>query len=194
MFLLAVSIGAWRWRTTLLRRRNIELEKEVGRRTSELEYLASYDPLTSLLNRRAVLAFLEKHLRPERGFNRQLGLIMIDLDRFKQVNDTLGHSAGDLVLKEMAALIQDCLRQGDALGRLGGDEFLVVLPGADTEALRAVERRISELACSSGEGEAAVMVTASCGAVSVPPGSAAPVAVILAQADELLYRAKKGRR
>lgn len=94
----------------------------------------------------------------------------------------------------MAALIQDCLRQGDVLGRLGGDEFLVVLPGADEEALRAVERRISALACRVGEGDAAVTVTAACGAVRVPAANSAPAATLLAQADELLYKAKKAGR
>lgn len=192
--LLAAAVGAWRWRTMLLRRRNIELEKEVGKRTAELEYLATYDPLTALLNRRAALAFLDRQLQPERGSNRQLGLIMIDLNRFKQVNDTLGHAAGDRVLQEMAALIQECLRQGDILGRLGGDEFLVVLPGADEEALRAVERRVSALACRAGEGESAVTVTAACGAVRVPPANSAPAAALLAQADDLLYQAKKAGR
>ena len=194
LFLLAAAVGAWRWRTLLLRRRNIELEKEVGKRTAELEYLATYDPLTALFNRRAILAFLERQLRPERGSNRQLGCIMIDLNRFKQVNDTLGHATGDQVLKDMAAGIQECLRQGDALGRLGGDEFLVVLPGADAEALRSVERRISGLAGQAGEGAAAVIVTAACGAVQVPPGNIATAAAILAQADDLLYQVKRACR
>ncbi|MCU0236795.1 MAG: diguanylate cyclase [Acidobacteria bacterium] len=194
LFLLAVAVGVYRWRTLLLRRRNRELESEVSKRTAELEYLATYDPLTSLLNRRAVLAFMEKQLRPERGSNRQLGCIMVDLNRFKQVNDTLGHAAGDQVLKDMAARIQECLRQGDALGRLGGDEFLVVLPGADMEALRSVERRISGLACQAGEGAAAVMVSAACGAVALPAGSIAAAAAVLARADDLLYQVKRGGR
>lgn len=194
LFLLAAVFGVYRWRTLLLRRRNRELESEVGKRTAELEYLATYDPLTALFNRRAILALLEKELHPERGGNRQLGCIMVDLNRFKMVNDTLGHAVGDQVLKEMAVKIQDCLRQGDALGRLGGDEFLVVLPGADMEALQAVYRRISDLGCRVGEGDAAVTVTAACGGVSVPAGSPAGIAALLAHADNLQYQVKRTGR
>lgn len=194
LFLLTAAFGVYRWRTLLLRRRNRELEREVGKRTAELEYLATYDPLTALFNRRAILGLLERQLKPEKGANRQLGCIMIDLNRFKMVNDTLGHAVGDQVLQEMAVKIQDCLRQGDALGRLGGDEFLVVLPGADMEALQAVYHRISDLGCRAGEGDAAVTVTASCGGVSVPAGSIAAMAAVLAHADDLLFQVKRAGR
>jgi diguanylate cyclase (GGDEF)-like protein len=196
MFLAVVAamIGVYRWRTMMLRRRNRELESEVSKRTAELEYLATYDPLTTLFNRRAILGIMERELLPGRGGNRQLGCIMIDLNRFKLVNDTLGHAAGDRVLKDMAAKIQGCLRQGDALGRLGGDEFLVVLPGADLEALQAVYRRISDLACRTGAGDAEVTVTAACGGVSVPAGKSADIASVLARADDLLYQVKRAGR
>lgn len=194
LLLIAAAFGVHRWRTLRLRRRNQELESEVGKRTAELEYLAMYDPLTALFNRRAILSFLERELKPEKGSNRQLACIMVDLNRFKLVNDTLGHAAGDEVLKEMAAKIQDCLRQGDALGRLGGDEFLVILPGADLEALNAVYRRIIELSCRAGDGISTVIVTASCGGIAVAAQSTAPTAAVLAQADDLLYQVKRAGR
>jgi diguanylate cyclase (GGDEF)-like protein len=194
LILAAGALGLHRWRTLLLRRRNRELEREVGKRTAELEYLATYDPLTALFNRRAILALLGRELLPEKGSNRQLGCIMVDLNRFKQVNDSLGHATGDEILKEMAARIQDCLRQGDALGRLGGDEFLVVLPGADLEALHAVYRRIVEQSCQAGGDKDIISVSASCGGVYVPAGSSATPAAVLAQTDDLLYQVKRAGR
>ncbi len=195
LVLLAAVVGVFRWRTLVLRRRNRELREEVSRRTAELEYLAAYDPLTGLLNRRAILARLDGELNPEREGHRRLGCIMIDLNRFKSVNDTLGHAAGDGVLKDMAGRIKACLRQGDDLGRLGGDEFLVVAPGADAEALQAVNRRIAGLECRVGEGTGAGVVTASCGSVLVRAGSRLASAAVLARADDLLYRIKRaGRR
>lgn len=192
--LLAAAVGTHQWRTLVLRRRNEELEREVAKRTAQLEYLATYDPLTGLFNRRAIMSRMEKEIRPEHGENRQLGCIMVDLNRFKLVNDTLGHATGDHVLKEMAKKIQECLRDSDVLGRLGGDEFLVVLPGADLDAVKTVYRRISELGCEVGEAGAAINVTASCGGVAVPGRADTSVAAVLAHADALLYKVKRAGR
>jgi diguanylate cyclase (GGDEF)-like protein len=193
--LLSAAVGVFRRRTLVLRRRNRELEEEVSRRTAELAYLAAYDPLTALLNRRAILSRLDQEMSPERESRRRLGCIMIDLNRFKAVNDTLGHAAGDGVLKDMAGRIRACLRQGDELGRLGGDEFLVVAPGADIAALRAINRRIAGLECRVGQGAASSVVTASCGSVTVLAGSSISPVAVLARADDLLYATKRsGRR
>ena len=193
--LVAGAVAVFRRRTLVLSRRNRELQQEVSRRTAELEYLASYDPLTGLLNRRAILGRLDRELSPDREGHRRLGCIMIDLNQFKTVNDTLGHAAGDVVLKDMAVRIKSCLRQGDDLGRLGGDEFLVVAPGADVEALKAVNRRIAGLECRVGEEAVPGVVTASCGSVLVKAGSPVAAAAVLARADILLYEIKRtGRR
>src|SRR5690606_17007314 len=114
---LAAIVGVYRWRTYLLRRRTRELTIEVDKRTSELQdanrrltHLATYDPLTGLLNRRAIVERLEEAAGPAERGNRQFGSILVDLNKFKAVNDTLGHTAGDHVLREMAGKIQGCLR------------------------------------------------------------------------------------
>lgn len=91
----------------------------------------------------------------------------------------------------MARQIKACLRDSDSLGRIGGDEFLAVLPGADIEAVRSVCRRISAASSAAEGGSKSVVVTASCGGVAVPGRSGATVATVLAQADALLYTAKK---
>jgi len=198
VLLLAAAFGAHGWRTALIRRRNRELEAEVALRTEDLKkandrltYLATYDPLTGLLNRRAVMETIGREAEPETGGNRQFGCALADLNKFKQANDTLGHAAGDQVLKDMARQLKACLRDSDSLGRIGGDEFLIVMPGADFEAVRSVCRRISAaLSAASGDNKT-VVVTASCGGIAVPSRAGATAAVVLAQADALLYKIKR---
>jgi diguanylate cyclase (GGDEF)-like protein len=195
---LGAVVGVHRWRTVMLRRRTRELEAEVGKRTTELQdanrrltHLATYEPLTGLLNRRAIMERLEEAVGPAGRGNRQFGCILVDLNKFKAVNDMFGHSAGDEVLREMARCIEACLRDGDALGRSGGDEFLILLPGAGLEAVDAVARRIAALSYTVGEAGAAITVTAACGGVAVPGRSDPALPAVLAQADALMYAAKK---
>ncbi|MBN2199814.1 MAG: diguanylate cyclase [Candidatus Aminicenantes bacterium] len=197
VLLLAGAVGTYFWRTAIIRRRNRELEAVVVRRTedlrqanSRLNFLATFDPLTGLLNRRAVMEKAEAEVSPPKGENRQIGCLLIDLDRFKSVNDTFGHAAGDEALREAARHIQSCLRDTDFLGRIGGDEFLAVLPGADPAAVRTVCERIASRRGSEDAGRTPIRVGTSCGGVAVPGRSGASLASVLAQADALLYRAK----
>ncbi|MEW5764007.1 MAG: ligand-binding sensor domain-containing protein [Acidobacteriota bacterium] len=199
LILLAGTLAAGhRWRTSLLRRRAEELEKVVADRTRalaranlDLEQLATYESLTGLFNRRAILKSLREHLEVRSGIVRRFGVLLVDLDRFKQINDTMGHAAGDQVLQVLANRIKGALREGDHMGRFGGDEFLLVLPGADLSAVESVARRVSSLSESFTSHGRTLTVTASCGGVAVAGGMPPEEAVLLAEADRLLYEVKK---
>ncbi|MCJ7612790.1 MAG: diguanylate cyclase, partial [Candidatus Aminicenantes bacterium] len=158
-----------------------------------LRHMATHDPLTGLWNRRAILNRLEEVCRssaPSQG-RQPLGLIIIDLDDFKGVNDALGHISGDIVLRAAARQIEAQTRQGDAVGRYGGDEFLVILPGADREALESVVQRIAGTNYDIPVEGRSVIITASCGALAVSGESVPNAMALLAQADGLLIRSKK---
>ncbi len=202
LLLVLVGVAVHQWRMAWLKKRARELEEEVAARTRELaglaeqlEHLANHDPLTGLPNRRMVRSALEDVLHLHEGFRRRCGVLLLDVDRFKEVNDVFGHVEGDRVLREVARQLREFIRPGDVAGRFGGDEFLVVLPGADREAVEAVARRVSGISVTAGEGERTLQVTVSIGAVAVPggPGTATPERVLL-RADDLLYRVKKGGR
>ncbi len=107
-----------------------------------LEFQASHDPLTGLVNRHALVTELDEHLRTATTFGRHLAVMFCDLDRFKQVNDTLGHAAGDRLLVEVAARLRASVRDGDVVARHGGDEFVLLCPALDTQeaAVRMAER------------------------------------------------------
>ncbi len=107
-----------------------------------LEFQASHDPLTGLVNRHALVAELDEHVRTATTYGRHLAVMFCDLDRFKQVNDTLGHAAGDRLLVEVAARLRSCVRDGDVVARHGGDEFVLLCPALDTQeaAVRIAER------------------------------------------------------
>lgn len=162
----------------------------------ELRFRATHDTLTSIANRGVVLdAIHREHSRQTRDGG-SFGIILLDIDHFKSVNDTYGHLCGDSVLKETARRISSCVRPYDTVGRYGGEEFLVVVPGSDDRGTLALAERIRKTAESEPVHTDAgpVRVTASCG-VAVSNGDKAldPHALLLL-ADEALYRAKeKGR-
>ena len=110
-----------------------KLEEENDRLIHSLTELATTDPLTGLHNRRHVTGELEKALQRSRRTNHPFSVVLFDLDGFKQINDTQGHAAGDVVLKHASAALQGICREGDCLGRYGGDEFLLVAFGEPME-------------------------------------------------------------
>jgi two-component system cell cycle response regulator len=158
-----------------------------------LEELVFFDELTSLRNRRAALHELETLLAGARRHGHNLSVLMIDVDRFKSINDQHGHRAGDEVLREVAARLLGRLRRQDFAGRLGGDELLVVLPDTDSGGAAIVARSIREAV-----SESPVQTSAGPIDVTVSIGSAEWVDEdlprLLERADVALYRAKAGGR
>ena len=160
-----------------------------------LQHLADHDSLTGLLNRRRLQDELVAHEQRCRRFGAAGSLLLLDLDGFKDVNDTLGHLVGDQVLRNVAAVLAERLRETDAVARLGGDEFAILLPRTEEDAALALAKELTRrVQTSSGAGvQVDVHVTASVG-VAPFAGDDAENRDILAEADVALYEAKeKGR-
>jgi diguanylate cyclase (GGDEF)-like protein/PAS domain S-box-containing protein len=159
-----------------------------------LDRLARFDTLTGLPNRAEVIGRLESALEQPRSPGTDLGILFCDVDHFKTINDTLGHAAGDVVLATLAARISESIRQGDTVGRVGGDEMVVLLPGVhslDEAALIAEKIRCRAAQPIHHDGRT-IQATLSIGAtVSVSGESATEVT---ARADEAMYQAKQARR
>ncbi len=150
--------------------------------------LATVDAATGALNRRAFVAAVERERHRAERSGAPISVIYLDLDGLKQVNDLMGHRTGDRVLRMAAAAITASLRAGDVVGRVGGDEFAVVLPEADVLAAARVSERLRSAVAAAGIDRRAA-VTASVGAATFrfPPASADDM---LAAADRLMYRSK----
>ncbi|PSJ36253.1 GGDEF domain-containing protein [Allosphingosinicella deserti] len=162
----------------------------------ELRLIAQSDYLTGALTRRGFEEQAKRELARHSRYGRPSALVMIDVDHFKSVNDSHGHPAGDEVLRQLADISLDTLRPSDAFGRLGGEEFAVLLPetgGAD--ALAAAERLRQAVEAHSFDlpGGTRLKITASLGVASVSPGLAS-VGDWFARADAMLYEAKNGGR
>jgi diguanylate cyclase (GGDEF)-like protein len=163
--------------------------------TARLEDLASTDPLTGILNRRAFLRHLEdEFIRCQRASG-SFALLMVDIDHFKRVNDTHGHSAGDEVLCAAVQNLRDAIRGIDLVGRWGGEEFVVLLPGADEAAAHIVAQRIRlnvQRPALLGDKLKHIPITASLGIAL--GGSDGSIEEILCRVDAALYRAKSAGR
>lgn len=161
-----------------------------------IRHLAFYDRLTSLPNRRLLEDRLQQAIARARRERRRMALLFIDLDRLKQVNDALGHEAGDWLLQQVAERMQQGLRTSDTAARIGGDEFVVLLPDADgvEDATTAAERIRAALEKPFARPDGKVLeISSSIGVVLFPDHAESP-RDLLRFSDEAMYRAKKGGR
>jgi diguanylate cyclase (GGDEF)-like protein len=155
---------------------------------SQLEQLATQDPLTNVLNARAFSHELAQELSRNRRYGRPLALIYLDLDDFKSVNDAHGHATGDAVLRLVADAMRGAVRQADVVGRLGGDEFGVLMPETDGDVAHAAANRLGTGIRTVFRGTPSV--TASIGVVAVS-GTEAGTDELLRKADQAMYAAKR---
>jgi two-component system cell cycle response regulator len=177
-------------------RRIVELQEQLLLAREALRDQASKDPLTGLWNRKAILGILRKEVARASRTRSPLAVTMIDVDRFKAINDTYGHPAGDAVLRETARRLRSAMRTYDALGRYGGDEFLAVVPACDTQEAphfaESFRARIDRKAMEIPEG--VVPVTLSLGVAVVGSLREVSADALVRAADAALYRAKMGGR
>lgn len=172
------------------------IEKELTETRDALRDQVSRDPLTGLWNRREILPILERQLSKSKREGEFVSVIMADLDHFKKVNDTFGHLVGDAVLRQTALRMLASVRIYDSVGRFGGEEFLVVLPGCDRDSARAfaerLRRSISDSAMATHEGT--IPVTISLGVATGGNTTKADANDLIREADRALYRAKSNGR
>jgi two-component system cell cycle response regulator len=170
------------------------LQQELLEQSRRLETLIFEDALTGLANRRYILAHLGAQVSGARRHGRPVSVAIADIDQFKPVNDRHGHAAGDRVLVAVATALATHIRAEDHLGRLGGEEFLVVLPDTDAAAAERVTDKLRcEVAAASVEHEGEDLgVTVSIGTATWEPGE--PPEVLLRRADDALYAAKAAGR
>jgi two-component system cell cycle response regulator len=161
-----------------------------------LERLAALDSLTGIYNRRFGMARLHEEFGRALRTTAPLGVLMFDLDHFKQVNDTYGHLAGDRVLIRVAKLARSVMRDGDIIVRYGGEEFLAILPGASRNDLRQVGERLRRMIedTALADGEQVIRVTVSIGGSAYPEVDVDDETMLVKQADKALYAAKESGR
>ena len=180
---------------TSLNSKLLTMQRELEKKNSELERLAYYDTLTGLLNRRAILEKLDEWLQHVLRYHDRLSVVMVDIDHFKHVNDTLGHRTGDRVLAEIAGLMRRSIRQTDHCGRYGGEEFLVILPRTDAAGAALMSERmrsaIDGTPMRRSDG-GTFKITASFGVAECCEGDNEDL--LVSRADAALYRAKDNGR
>ncbi|MBT8487333.1 MAG: GGDEF domain-containing protein [Gemmatimonadetes bacterium] len=176
------------WLGTEIHRRRVE--GELAKTRLHLERLVRTDPLTELLNRRGMREAIEGHSRRSERDGLPVSAILIDIDDFKKVNDTLGHSMGDEVIRSVAEHVRASLRPADVAGRIGGDEFVALLPGTTLSDASIVASRISQAVGELTVQDDDLGVTLSIGVASVKPGTSS-VTDLLTRTEMLLRDSKQ---
>ena len=177
-------------------RRIIELQEQLLAAQEELRLRATHDSLTGLLNRFAIMEILRRELARCGREGQPNSILMADLDKFKQINDSFGHQAGDAVLRETAARMQTSFRCYDSIGRYGGEEFLIVLPGCAAGDAWILGERLRTLIAASPfvVGEQQLAVNCSIGCATQPTGESLDADLLIRFADTALYEAKASGR
>jgi diguanylate cyclase (GGDEF)-like protein len=158
--------------------------------TEEQASEARIDSLTGLANRRAIEEVLAAEISRAQRFAHQLAIVLLDLDRFKEINDSFGHGAGDVMLRAVSRLLTSLARQGDTVARWGGEEFVVVLPETDLDGARRFAERLRRTIEAHSVGE--MRTSASCGVATMLPEDT--VEALVGAADQALYLAKSNGR
>ena len=182
--------------------RTIRYAIERSRLLNEMRALARHDHLTGLLTRREMDRVLDEELLRSQRYGHPVALILLDVDHFKQVNDTHGHVAGDTALRRVASIVTQCVRDTDRAARYGGDELAVLLPETDHVGATVLAERIRSRVASTGvelppdsaPGGATVPLTLSIGVAALPGSTASTPSEFIGRADAALYQAKRNGR
>ncbi|MDD5332723.1 MAG: GGDEF domain-containing protein [Rhodoferax sp.] len=194
----ALTVLMWRHFTTITRQQwqLAEVNAALQDRQTELEHLSSRDGLTGLFNRHTFVALTEQELARARRHASATTLLLLDLDYFKRINDSHGHPAGDAVLRHVAALLRDTVRGTDLVGRLGGEEFIVLLPDTSAEAARVLAEKLRQRVAAQPLvwQELTIPTSVSIGLSAATPEHPASFEGLYSDADSALYEAKKRGR
>lgn len=188
LFLLIFDVS---WSVCLILMNSLRMNGEISKLTMQMEELASTDALTAVNNRRKFLELGEAELERAKRHGRNLSLIMFDLNNFKDVNDTYGHTAGDEMLKKVVKVCQNNLRQQDVMGRFGGDEFVILLPETNLlEASKAAERINMEIQKIPPEKDKLLIHISISYGIAIATAQDTSLDHLIQRADTLLYAMK----
>jgi two-component system, cell cycle response regulator len=178
-------------------RRILQLEDKLVEAREDMRFKATHDALTSLWDRGAILALLRSELSRSKREHSSVSVLLCDIDHFKQVNDVHGHQVGDEVLEEVSTRLLDAVRPYDAVGRYGGEEFLIVLNGCSAEDLEGRAEQARKAICGRvfSTSDGSIVVSMSIGAITIQDWDKTDaIEPFLKEADEALYRAKAAGR